>query len=117
MYLLMITMMVSITIPLIMALLSKMISKKTTHDREKLSPFECGFNPQTHSRLPFSVQFFLISVLFLVFDIEITLILPIIPIMKTSMIKYWWTTSSVFIAILISGLYYEWNQGMLKWTF
>nr|YP_010698182.1 NADH dehydrogenase subunit 3 [Thoradonta yunnana]WCF77156.1 NADH dehydrogenase subunit 3 [Thoradonta yunnana]WCK12006.1 NADH dehydrogenase subunit 3 [Thoradonta yunnana] len=116
MYLLMITMMMSILLPIIMMTASKLISKKTIYDREKLSPFECGFNPQTHSRLPFSIQFFLISMLFLVFDIEIALMLPMIPIMQSSMVKYWWLSSSVFILILLMGLYYEWNQGMLKWA-
>nr|QID48476.1 NADH dehydrogenase subunit 3 [Eucriotettix oculatus]QPK42093.1 NADH dehydrogenase subunit 3 [Eucriotettix oculatus] len=101
---------------LMMILLSKMISKKTIYDREKLSPFECGFNPQTHPRLPFSIQFFMISMLFLIFDIEIALMLPMIPIMKTSMMSLWWVSSSMFILILVMGLYYEWNQGMLKWA-
>nr|QID48488.1 NADH dehydrogenase subunit 3 [Yunnantettix bannaensis] len=117
MYLLIITMMVSTALPLIMMILSKLISKKTIHDREKLSPFECGFNPQTHARLPFSIQFFLISMLFLIFDIEIALMLPLIPVMKTSMIQFWWLSSSLFIIILLTGLYYEWHQGMLKWAY
>nr|QNH68986.1 NADH dehydrogenase subunit 3 [Mazarredia convexa] len=116
MYLLINTMMMSTILILIIMIISKSMSKKNIHDREKLSPFECGFNPQTHSRLPFSIQFFLISMLFLIFDIEITILLPMIPVMKMSMIKYWWLTSLTFIIMLISGLYYEWNQGILKWA-
>nr|YP_010697729.1 NADH dehydrogenase subunit 3 [Teredorus anhuiensis]WCF76527.1 NADH dehydrogenase subunit 3 [Teredorus anhuiensis] len=110
------TILMSSVIPMMMILLSKVISKKMNYDQEKSSPFECGFNPQTHARLPFSIQFFLISMLFLIFDIEIALILPLIPIMKTSNILYWWMSTSMFIMILLSGLYYEWNQGMLKWA-
>nr|YP_010373099.1 NADH dehydrogenase subunit 3 [Teredorus bashanensis]QNH68994.1 NADH dehydrogenase subunit 3 [Teredorus nigropennis]UPH84310.1 NADH dehydrogenase subunit 3 [Teredorus bashanensis] len=110
------TILMSSIIPMMMILLSKVISKKMNYDQEKSSPFECGFSPQTHARLPFSIQFFLISMLFLIFDIEIALILPLIPIMKTSNILYWWMSTSMFIMILLSGLYYEWNQGMLKWA-
>nr|YP_009740686.1 NADH dehydrogenase subunit 3 [Ergatettix dorsifera]QID03648.1 NADH dehydrogenase subunit 3 [Ergatettix dorsifera] len=110
------TMMVSIALPMIMMTLAITIAKKNISDREKSSPFECGFNPQTHARLPFSIQFFLISMLFLIFDIEIALILPLIPIMKTSSIKFWWISTSTFIVILLVGIYYEWNQGMLNWA-
>nr|YP_010373086.1 NADH dehydrogenase subunit 3 [Teredorus hainanensis]UPH84297.1 NADH dehydrogenase subunit 3 [Teredorus hainanensis] len=110
------TMITSVMIATLMMFLSKMISKKKISDREKLSPFECGFNPQTHSRLPFSIQFFLISMLFLIFDIEIALILPLIPIFKMSSLFYWLISFSVFIMLLLMGLYYEWNEGVLKWA-
>nr|YP_009740699.1 NADH dehydrogenase subunit 3 [Euparatettix bimaculatus]QID03661.1 NADH dehydrogenase subunit 3 [Euparatettix bimaculatus] len=109
-------MMISSMIPIFMMTISMFISKKMISDREKSSPFECGFNPKTRARLPFSIQFFMISMLFLIFDVEIVLIIPLIPIMKMSSIKYWWISTSMFIMILLLGIYYEWNQGMLKWA-
>nr|QNH68970.1 NADH dehydrogenase subunit 3 [Ergatettix serrifemora] len=116
MFTLYIMLIISIMMPMMMTLLAMMISKKTISDQEKLSPFECGFNPKTHARMPFSIQFFMISMLFLIFDIEIALMLPFLPIMKTTSMKLWWTSISIFIWILLGGLYYEWNQGILKWT-
>nr|YP_009502824.1 NADH dehydrogenase subunit 3 [Bactrocera tsuneonis]AWY19067.1 NADH dehydrogenase subunit 3 [Bactrocera tsuneonis] len=100
---------------IVMALAST-LSKKATADREKCSPFECGFDPKSSSRLPFSLRFFLITIIFLIFDVEIALILPMILILPFSDILMWALTSILFILILIIGLYHEWNQGMLNWS-
>nr|YP_009228436.1 NADH dehydrogenase subunit 3 [Idioscopus nitidulus]AKU47323.1 NADH dehydrogenase subunit 3 [Idioscopus nitidulus] len=116
MYLSMIHILVIMTIILLIMMLLTLISKKSVIDMEKLTPFECGFNPMSNKRLPFSIHFFLIAVIFLIFDIEIIIILPMIITMKYSMIKYWLLTSSLFILILILGLYHEWFNGALKWT-
>nr|YP_010288394.1 NADH dehydrogenase subunit 3 [Polypedilum nubifer]UKO31610.1 NADH dehydrogenase subunit 3 [Polypedilum nubifer] len=101
----------------IVMLISSMLSKKKNKDREKLSPFECGFNPINSSRLPFSIRFFLIAIIFLIFDVEIALILPMIITFKTANLMIWTMTNLIFIIILILGLYHEWNQGSLNWTF
>lgn len=71
-------------IAFIVIFLSTILGKKKISDREKLSPFECGFNPINSSRLPFSIRFFLIAIIFLIFDVEIALILPIIITLKSS---------------------------------
>nr|YP_973147.1 NADH dehydrogenase subunit 3 [Cydistomyia duplonotata]ABH03686.1 NADH dehydrogenase subunit 3 [Cydistomyia duplonotata] len=103
-------------ISMIVMLLATILSKKSIIDREKASPFECGFDPMSSSRLPFSLQFFLIAIIFLIFDVEIALILPMIMIMKFSNLMIWSFTSIFFIIILLLGLYHEWNQGALEWT-
>nr|AND96269.1 NADH deshydrogenase subunit 3 [Onthophagus cf. taurinus] len=100
----------------ILIILSSIISKKTFFDREKSSPFECGFDPKSSSRMPFSLHFFLIAVIFLIFDVEITLLIPIIMILKISNMINFNLIIFFFIFILLFGLYYEWNQGALTWT-
>lgn len=99
----------------IVIVLARILSKKKNIDREKNSPFECGFEPFNSSRLPFSLQFFLIAIIFLIFDVEIALIFPIIYSIKINNIFTWVTTSITFIVILILGIYHEWKQGALEW--
>nr|YP_010999352.1 NADH dehydrogenase subunit 3 [Cricotopus triannulatus]WPM93198.1 NADH dehydrogenase subunit 3 [Cricotopus triannulatus] len=103
-------------IAMIVMLLASLLSKKSLNDREKTSPFECGFDPMNSSRLPFSIRFFLITIIFLIFDVEIALILPMIMIIKISNLFWWSFTSIIFIIILIVGLIHEWNQGALNWS-
>nr|YP_010743024.1 NADH dehydrogenase subunit 3 [Anagonalia emeiensis]WEU75305.1 NADH dehydrogenase subunit 3 [Anagonalia emeiensis] len=92
------------------------MSKKSITDLQKSTPFECGFNPMSHKRLPFSIHFFLIGVIFMIFDIEIIIITPMIFTMKHSLMLHWMMTLIIFIMILILGLYHEWYNGMLNWT-
>nr|YP_010954686.1 NADH dehydrogenase subunit 3 [Dorcus davidis]WMW30071.1 NADH dehydrogenase subunit 3 [Dorcus davidis] len=99
-----------------MMMISSILSKKSFIDREKSSPFECGFDPKSSPRLPFSLQFFLIAMIFLIFDVEITLLVPLISILKISKIFWFWGIASFFMFILLIGLYHEWNQGALEWV-
>nr|YP_009731700.1 NADH dehydrogenase subunit 3 [Carpophilus pilosellus]QHR79648.1 NADH dehydrogenase subunit 3 [Carpophilus pilosellus] len=103
-------------IGLILTMVLNLVSKKTFSDREKSSPFECGFDPKNSARLPFSLHFFLIAIIFLIFDVEITLLLPLIMTIKLSNLMNFSTVSIGFIVILLIGLYHEWNQGALNWS-
>nr|UQJ75085.1 NADH dehydrogenase subunit 3 [Incisitermes schwarzi] len=107
---------VTMTLTTGVMMFTSLISKKDIEDREKSSPFECGFDPKSSARLPFSLRFFLIAVIFLIFDVEIALLLPMTIVMTASNMKTWTVISSTFLLILIVGLYHEWNQGALEWA-
>nr|QGZ10082.1 NADH dehydrogenase subunit 3 [Oncopsis nigrofasciata] len=107
---------VNLTIVIVLMLMINLITKKSMIDKEKLSSFECGFNPMSTKRMPFSIHFFLIAAIFLIFDVEIIIIIPMIMTMKTSILISWLITTLSFIFVLILGLYHEWTNGMLNWT-
>nr|YP_010381663.1 NADH dehydrogenase subunit 3 [Cylindratus longicephalus]UDL72038.1 NADH dehydrogenase subunit 3 [Cylindratus longicephalus] len=96
-------------------MLTMMISKKSKLSREKNSPFECGFSAMSSARKPFSTHFFLIAMLFLVFDIEISILLPMYSI-KMSNLTEWFSSSLTIMIILMLGLIHEWKNGMLEWS-
>nr|AAL65995.1 NADH dehydrogenase subunit 3 [Cnemotriccus fuscatus fuscatior] len=89
---------------------------QTNPDSEKLSPYECGFDPLGSARLPFSIRFFLVAILFLLFDLEIALLLPL---PWATQLQSPLTTLTLAFSILILltlGLVYEWTQGGLEWA-
>nr|QHN51718.1 NADH dehydrogenase subunit 3 [Syngnathus acus] len=85
-------------------------------DPEKLSPYECGFDPLGSARLPFSLRFFLVAILFLLFDLEIALLLPLPWGVQLTLptISFMW--ASLVLILLTLGLVYEWIQGGLEWA-
>nr|AWW91893.1 NADH dehydrogenase subunit 3 [Hemigrapsus penicillatus] len=107
---------ITFTISYVVMTLATLLSKKTIMDREKNSPYECGFDPKGSARLPFSLRFFLIAVIFLIFDVEITLLLPVASTLNMTNIFSWLFTSLMFLLILLLGLYYEWSQSALEWS-
>nr|YP_011010517.1 NADH dehydrogenase subunit 3 [Ventidius harrisoni]WPW47145.1 NADH dehydrogenase subunit 3 [Ventidius harrisoni]WPW47158.1 NADH dehydrogenase subunit 3 [Ventidius harrisoni] len=115
MFMIMTSILLSFTISIILIMLCSVISKKSKNNREKMTPFECGFDPKSSARMPFSMQFFMIAIIFLIFDMEIIIILPTIKIMQMTNMTSWFLTTSGFLIILILGLYHEWKNGILEW--
>nr|UDF84393.1 NADH dehydrogenase subunit 3 [Phyllodiaptomus tunguidus] len=103
-------------ISFVLLFLGVLLSMKMKEDREKLSPFECGFTPKFSARLFFSIRFFLVALIFLIFDVELILIFPFIPALTSSALF----TSSILlyliILILIVGLFHEIMVGSLSWA-
>nr|YP_009257422.1 NADH dehydrogenase subunit 3 [Lamprotula caveata]ANG44858.1 NADH dehydrogenase subunit 3 [Lamprotula caveata] len=84
--------------------------------REKSSAFECGFDPMGSSRVPFSLRFFLLAVIFVVFDVEIVLLFPAVLVVGGPLM---WLGGClmllVFLLLLFVGVIHEWREGSLEW--
>nr|QSE22109.1 NADH dehydrogenase subunit 3 [Limnonectes pseudodoriae] len=88
----------------------------TNPNTEKLSPYECGFDPLGSARLPYSMRFFLVAILFLLFDLEIALLLPTpwaTQLSNPTLTALW---TSLILILLTLGFIYEWTQGGLEWA-
>nr|AP_004899.1 NADH dehydrogenase subunit 3 [Rattus norvegicus]AIY51536.1 NADH dehydrogenase subunit 3 [Rattus norvegicus]CAA32961.1 NADH subunit 3 [Rattus norvegicus] len=83
---------------------------------EKANPYECGFDPTSSARLPFSMKFFLVAITFLLFDLEIALLLPLPWAIQTTNTTTMMATAFILVTILSLGLAYEWTQKGLEWT-
>nr|AHK23183.1 NADH dehydrogenase subunit 3 [Philydor erythrocercum] len=105
----------SMTLSIILTMLNFWVAQ-TNPDSEKLSPYECGFDPLGSARLPFSIRFFLVAILFLLFDLEIALLLPLPWATQLQSPLFTLTWTSTIILLLTLGLVYEWAQGGLEWA-
>nr|ACI22841.1 NADH dehydrogenase subunit 3 [Onychomys torridus] len=83
---------------------------------EKANPYECGFDPMSSARLPFSMKFFLVAITFLLFDLEIALLLPLPWAIQMPNTNIMTLTSFILVSVLALGLAYEWLQKGLEWT-
>ena len=111
----------SIIIFLILALLISVgfilinfISSPKNPDPEKLSAYECGFDAFDDSRMEFDVRFYLVAILFIIFDLEIAFLFPWAITLGTIGIFGFWSMM-LFLAILTIGFIYEWKKGALEW--
>nr|ARF05738.1 NADH dehydrogenase subunit 3 [Neoplecostomini gen. n. sp. n. TEP-2017] len=106
---------ITTTLSTILALVSFWLPQMKP-DAEKLSPYECGFDPLGSARLPFSLRFFLVAILFLLFDLEIALLLPLPWGNQLSNPMETLFLASTILTLLTLGLIYEWVQGGLEWA-
>lgn len=81
---------------------------------EKLSPYECGFDPFSDTRQSFNVKFYLVSILFIIFDLEIMFLFPW-SLVLAHLGLFGLCTMLVFLAVLAIGFFYEWYKGALDW--
>nr|CAL18248.1 NADH dehydrogenase subunit 3 [Eoxenos laboulbenei] len=100
---------------IIILLIMMMILNYKKFNWEKNSPYECGFNPSSKFRLPFSLHFFLISLLFLIFDIEISILIPLIMSFNYNLINQWFISIFFISFMLLLSIFYEWNKKLLMW--
>jgi NADH-quinone oxidoreductase subunit A len=83
-------------------------------DPEKLSSYECGFNPFDDSRKPFDVRYYLVAILFIVFDLETAFLVPWAVVFR-ELGWFGMIAMAIFLGILVIGFIYEWKKGALEW--
>src|SRR5216117_1153224 len=83
-------------------------------DSEKLSPYECGFEAFEDARMKFDVRYYLVAILFILFDLEIAFLFPwAVTLKEIGGLGFW--SMMIFLAILVVGFVYEWMKGALEW--
>ena len=84
-------------------------------DPEKVSAYECGFDPFDDARSRFDIQFYLVAILFIIFDLEVSFLFPwALVLNEVSLFGFW--SMMVFLLILTIGFVYEWRKGALDWS-
>jgi NADH-quinone oxidoreductase subunit A len=90
------------------------ITATLSPDKEKISPYECGFDIFENARIPFDVKFYLVSILFIIFDLEIAFLFPwAITLSDIGIFGFW--SMMFFLFMLTIGFAYEWKKGALEW--
>ena len=83
-------------------------------DSEKLSPYECGFEPFEDARIRFDVRYYLVAILFIIFDLEVAFLFPwAVALGNIGLFGFW--SMVVFLGVLTVGFIYEWRKGALEW--
>ena len=83
-------------------------------DAEKLSPYECGFEAFEDARMKFDVRYYLVAILFILFDLEIAFMFPWAIVLK-EIGTFGFVSMMIFLAVLVVGFVYEWMKGALEW--
>ena len=90
------------------------IAGRQNPDSEKLSPYECGFEAFDDARRKFDVRFYLVAILFIIFDLEVAFLFPwAVVFHDVGALGFW--SMMIFLAVLTVGFVYEWNKGALEW--
>jgi NADH-quinone oxidoreductase subunit A len=104
---------IAVGLSLVIVLASFVVARQSP-DSEKLSPYECGFEPFADARNKFDVRFYLVAILFIIFDLEVAFLFPwAISLGDLGLFGFW--SMVVFLAVLTVGFIYEWKKGALEW--
>lgn len=95
-------------------LIAAFLMAPSSPDAEKVSTYECGFNAFDDSRMRFDVRFYLVAILFIIFDLEVAFLFPY-AVSLGEMTTYSWAIVMIFLVELIAGLAYAWKSGALDW--
>ena len=104
---------ISISLAVLISVLPWIFAKRVPNE-DKLKSYECGFDPFDHSRSKFDIHFYLVAILFIIFDLEVAFLIPwAITLGAIGWIGFW--SMMLFLAILTIGFIYEWKKGALNW--
>jgi NADH-quinone oxidoreductase subunit A len=96
------------------AVMLSWVAGSSEPDSEKLSPYECGFEPFDDARSKFDVRFYLVAILFIIFDLEVAFLFPwAVTLGKIGLFGFW--SMIAFLGVLTVGFIYEWRKGALEW--
>ncbi len=104
---------IGIAIGIVMPLLGFFLGNREP-DPEKNSPYECGFEAFEDARMKFDVRYYLVAILFIIFDLEIAFLFPWAVVFKDIGL-FGFVAMMIFLAILVIGFIYEWKKGALEW--
>ena len=103
----------AIAISLLFLVASSLLAPRKP-DPEKLSAYECGFNAFDDARMKFDVRFYLVSILFIIFDLEVAFLFPwVFQVAQGEIVAFW--SMMAFLGVLTVGFVYEWRRGALEW--
>ena len=105
---------IAVLLPVVLLGVSRLVQRRV-FEREKLMPYECGIDPIGDARERFSVRFYIVAMLFLVFDVETIFLFPW-AVIYDQLALFGLVEMLVFIGILVVGYYYAWRKGALEWT-
>jgi len=104
---------IALGLSLVIVLASFIVARQRP-DSEKLSPYECGFDPFGDARSRFDVRFYLVAILFIIFDLEVAFLFPwAVALGRIGLFGFW--SMVVFLVVLTVGYVYEWRKGALEW--
>ena len=96
--------------------LGALLAKRAKVLRNAATPYECGFDPKKSARAPFSLQFFLLGIIFIIFDVEVALLFPLLLTLKGRAAIARVGRVLFFLVVLLGGLFHEWREGSLEWA-
>lgn len=104
---------IAIGLSLVIIIIPFLLNKRRP-DSEKISPYECGFEGEGEVRNQFDVQFYLVAILFIIFDLEVAFLFPwAVSLSKIGVFGFW--SMMLFLTLLTIGFIYEWKRGALEW--
>jgi len=104
---------IAIGLALIIIMASLLVARQSP-DREKISAYECGFEPFEDSRQKFDVRYYLVAILFIIFDLEVAFLFPwAVSLGNIGLFGFW--SMVLFLGVLTVGFIYEWRKGALEW--